>query len=437
VAGTGSEMLRRGLLLGLLGLLAATPATASVRPLTNRTSVAGAPALDGARVVYADREGHRAVRILAAPIAGGAASELARVPVPASRSWPAWDFAAGPGGFALRLFTDSGRELWAGPGPLTRVQRRAPRDLPANDAPDLFAVPGGPLTLERTGRFGVRAMLRPPGGPPRPAPLPAGADLSQFAVSGSVAAVRVGEEVVVVELPSGAVLRRVALGAFAGGPLHSLGVSPTGDVALVVEDSEGIDYLGWAPVGAATPKVVSVGDKLALVRPAGGRIALTVPVAPEEGARVVVLDPATGEQVFHGPPAADIRSLDFDGANVSWATDACQFVSDAQPGASTNAVPAGPCLRTEATFGVFNDVRPRGRPPRLPVLVRCLTAPGRTCRVDLRVYTAGLERIGRLVTAVPVASSRVVKVRARRAKFVFVVARVVDPDGRRRVAVML
>jgi hypothetical protein len=29
------------------------------------------------------------------------------------------------------------------------------------------------------------------------------------------------------------------------------------------------------------------------------------------------------------------------------------------------------------------------------------------------------------------------KLRARRARFVFVVARVVDPDGRRRVAVML
>src|SRR6185312_3048059 len=103
------------------------------------------------------------------------------------------------------------------------------------------------------------------------------------------------------------------------------------------------------------------------------------------------------------------------------------------PGASTNAVPAGPCLRTEATFGVFNDVRPHGRPPKLPVFVRCLTAPGRTCRVDLRVYTADFERIGRLVTAVPVGGSRVVRVRARRAPFVFVIARVVDPDGRRRV----
>jgi len=82
-------MIRRALLLALLGLLAAEPAAASVRPLTSRPSLAGGPALDGARVLYADRKGHRDVRILAAPIAGGAPSELARVPVPASRSWPA------------------------------------------------------------------------------------------------------------------------------------------------------------------------------------------------------------------------------------------------------------------------------------------------------------------------------------------------------------
>jgi hypothetical protein len=38
---------------------------------------------------------------------------------------------------------------------------------------DLFAVPGGPLVLERTDRFAkhLRATLRPPGGPARPAPL--------------------------------------------------------------------------------------------------------------------------------------------------------------------------------------------------------------------------------------------------------------------------
>jgi hypothetical protein len=149
-----------------------------------------------------------------------------------------------------------------------------------------------------------------------------------------------------------------------------------------------------------------------------------------------VLEPAAGE-LFHGPPAAFIRSIDFDGRYVGWATDGCQLISEATPAASADRVPAGPCIRTDVWPGVFNKVLPRGRPPTLPVQIRCLTAPGRRCKVDLRVYTARFERIGRLVTRVPVRSTRLLHVRARRAKFVFVIVRVVDPDGRRRVTAIL
>jgi hypothetical protein len=57
--------------------------------------------------------------------------------------------------------------LWAGPGPLTLIQRRAREGALIADEEDLFAVPGGPLVLERTDRFAkhLRATLRPPGGP--------------------------------------------------------------------------------------------------------------------------------------------------------------------------------------------------------------------------------------------------------------------------------
>jgi hypothetical protein len=85
VAGTGPEMIRHALLVALGGLLAAAPASAGVRPLTGRATVSSGPVPDGSRVVYADRLGRRAVRILAAPLAGGPRSELARVPVPRSR----------------------------------------------------------------------------------------------------------------------------------------------------------------------------------------------------------------------------------------------------------------------------------------------------------------------------------------------------------------
>ncbi len=221
----------------------------------------------------------------------------------------------------------SGCPGWRVPAPDCFVARRsgvhprATRDSLDADEPDLFAVPGGPLTLERTDRFanGLRAMLRPPAGP----------------------------------------------------ALHRLGVFPDGDVALTAEDSTAADFLGWAP-----------GD-------------------------------------------------------VGWSTDSCQFVSDATPAASTDLIPRGTCLRTEATFGVFDDVRPAGHPLRLPMLVRCLTAPGRICRIDVRIHSGSSERLARRVAQSPFGASRVLHIRPRRAPLVFVVSRVVDRDGRRRVAVML
>lgn len=424
----------------LLGLLAAAPAPASVRPLSGRQDVSSGPVPDGSRVLYADRKGRRAVRILAAPLAGGPRSELTRARVPRSRfaNWPSWEFAAGSG-FALRVHTlDGPSRLWAGPGALTLVQRRANDGAAVADEPDLFAVPGGPLVLERTDRFAnhLRAMVRPPGGPARRAPVPAGADLHHRAVTGSVAEARVRDEIVVFDLPSGTVRRRLALGCFAGTTILGLAVSPGGDVALTVEDGSGADFLGWAPAGAAEPEIALAGDEFGLVRTAGGKVAMEVPALHGDGARVVVLDPAGGE-LFHGPPAAAIRSLDFDGTYVGWSTDSCQLVSEAAPSDSTDVVPAGPCVRTEAAFTVFNDVIPHGHPPTLPIRVRCLTAPGSACRVDLRVYANRGGRIGRRVARIPVGRSRLVRIRVRAASLVIVTAGVVDPDGRRRVAVML
>ena len=399
------------------------------------------PVLAGGRVLYADRAGRRAVRVLAQPPAGGPATELARVPVPRSRvhNWPFWDFAAAPGGLALRVGTADGpRRLWAGPGPLTLVQRHAAAGAPMFEQDDLFVVPGGPLVIERTDRFGkrLRAMLRPPGGPARRLSMPAGADLHLLAVAGSLAAVPAGDAIALLDLPSGAVRRRLPLGDFAGATILGLGVSAAGDVALTVEDGSGRDFLGWAPAGAAQPEVALAGDEFGLVRTAGGRIAIQVPAVHGDGTRVAVLDPAAGE-LFHGPPAAAIRSLEFDGGYVAWSTDGCQLVSEAAPGASTDRVPAGPCVRTEASFTAFNDVRPEGHPPALPVRVRCLTAPGRACRVDLRVYANERGRIGRRVARIPVGRTRLVRIRARPAPLVIVTSRVVDPDGHRRIAVIL
>ena len=220
-------------------------------------------------------------------------------------------------------------------------------------------VPGGPLVLERTNRLGtrLRAVLRPPGGPATVLPMPTGADLHQLAVAGAVAAVATPREIVLLDLPSGAVRQRLPLGRFARAPLLSLGVSEAGDVVLLVEDG-GADVVGWAPAGATEPRIVLVGDQFDHVRTAGGLIAMKAPAMGGDAGRVVVLDPSADPPrvLFRGPPAAAVRGVDFDGANVAWATDGCQLVADISSPA-LDVIPAGPCGRTEASFTQF--VRPR------------------------------------------------------------------------------
>jgi hypothetical protein len=409
-------------------------AAADVRPLAERASL-GVPALDGGRVVYADAD-RDALSVLTQPADGGPVTELARLAEPSTRlrGRPAWDLDAGAGGLAVRLYPPGGRpRLLAGPpeGPLSLVQRRADLGAAMAEARDLFAVPGGPLVLERIDRVGrrLRAVLRPPGGPARVLPMPAGADLHNLAVAGSVAAVAARDEIELLDLPSGAVRERRPLGDFARTDLIDLAVSETGDLAFTVEAGDGADFLGWLPAGAAEPRVVAEGDEFGHVRTAGGRIAMEAPVMRGDGARVVVLDPSGEEArvLFRGPPSAYVRGLDFDGQRVAWATDGCQLVASVDSPA-IDVVPAGPCLRTEAAFTLHV-------PSAVRVGVRCITAPGRRCRIDLRVY-GRTRRLAHRVVTVPRGRVRTVRIPVRSGLAV-VMGRVVDPDGRRRLAVIL
>lgn len=405
---------------GIATLLLAAPAAADVRPLADRTDL-GAPALNGDRVVYGD-PGRTRLRVFEQPLAGGAATQLASLPT----RRPAWDLAAGPDGLALRLYELRRRpQLLAGPpqGPLARVPGGS-RGSRFAEAPDLFSVPGGPLVVDRE-----RVFLRPPGGPARELAMPRGADLEHLAAAGNVLAVWTPTEIVLHDLPSGAVRSRLPLGDFARAPLIGLGVSEAGDVALVAEES-GRDFLGWAPAGAAAPRIALAGDQFGHVATGGGLIALEVPAVAGDAARVVVLDPTSDPTrvLFRGPPAAAVRALDFDGRHVAWATDGCQLVADVGSPA-LRVIPAGPCARTEASFTQYVPSSVRYR-------IRCIATPGRRCRVDLRVYGSRLERLAR----------RVVTIRRGRARFVhipvsprddifYTVGRVVDPDGRRRIAI--
>ena len=321
-------MLGRLAVLLASGLALAAPAAADVRPLAQRDGL-GVPVLDGDRVVYADAD-RDALSVLVQPVGGGRVTELARLPEPPTRfvGRPGWDLDAGLGGLALRMYPAGGAgRLFAGPpeGPLALVQRRAAAGPAAAEERDLFAVPGGPLVVERTDRLGalLRAVLRPPG-----------ADLHHLAVAGALAAVAVPRrgEIVLLDLPSGAVRARVPLG-------------------------------------------------------------------------------------------------DFDGEHVAWATDGCQLVADVDS-PRVDAIPRGPCLRTEAAFTL--EV-----PSSVRVKVRCIAAPGPRCRIDLRVYGRS-RRLARRVVTVPRRRERTVRVPVRAEGGITVLyGRVVDPDGRRRLAVIL
>lgn len=197
-------------------------------------------------------------------------------------------------------------------------------------------------------------------------------------------------------------------------------------MALVAED--GFDFLGWAPAGAAEPRIALAGDEFGHVATAGGLIALEMPAMGGDAELVAVLDPSTKPTrvLFRGPPAAVVRGLDFDGRNVAWATDGCQLVADVGS-PQVDVIPAGPCVRTEASFTQYVPSSVRYR-------IRCIATPARRCRIDLRVFSSRLKRLARRVITIPRGRSRIVRVPVR-AELFFTRARVIDPDGRRRIAV--
>lgn len=185
--------------------------------------------------------------------------------------------------------------------------------------------------------------------------------------------------------------------------------------------------LGWAPAGATEPRIALVGDELDHVRTAAGLVALEVPAMRGDAERVVVLDPASDppRELFRGPPTASVRGVDFDGRHVAWATDGCQLVADIGSPA-IDVIPAGPCVRTEASFTQYVPSSVRYR-------IRCIATPGPRCRIDLRVY-GRRSRLARRIVTIPRGRARQVRVPVR-GGLLITSARVIDPDGRRRIAI--
>jgi hypothetical protein len=137
-----------------------------------------------------------------------------------------------------------------------------------------------------------------------------------------------------------------------------------------------------------------------------------------------------GSVAWHGPWAADVTALGFDGRDLAFRAAGCAYAGPV--GGWEPRLPAGVCARSDAT--ALADVRRN----RLIADVTCVNAPGDRCRVTATVRTQGGALLGR---------GRADVRRGRAARFSFrlrasarriprdelrVSFRLTDPDGRSR-----
>jgi hypothetical protein len=83
-------------------------------------------------------------------------------------------------------------------------------------------------------------------------------------------------------------------------------------------------------------------------------------------------------------------------------------------------------VRTEAFFTEYVPSSVRYR-------IRCVAAPGARCRIDLRIHGSS-GRLARRIITLPRGRASMVRVPVRGEHFL-TSARVIDPDGRRRIAI--
>jgi hypothetical protein len=143
--------------------------------------------------------------------------------------------------------------------------------------------------------------------------------------------------------------------------------------------------------------------------------------------------------LFRGPVHAHVRSLAFDGTHVTWASDHCQLVARLES-APRRSIPRGPCLRTVIATVEF-DVRTVERFIRrgvVPAEVRCLSGPGRLCRVRATAFgnvpsgslTARIRQGRSRRLLVPIRGRRALRAVRRQPDLVLFCFRMRDPSGR-------
>jgi hypothetical protein len=325
----------------------ATPASAGVRALA--AGAGAGPALQDGRVPWGE-----ARRVVASPVWAGPVVSLGDVPAAGA------DVVAGSGSVVVR----SGVSLFASRGGagFTRV-------LPDAGAPPLFPIvpPVQPTDAGLAVLEDDRVYLRRDGRRFEVA-LPPGADPGHVAFAGRLGVAPVPEGALIVfSALDGIEQRLISLGAFDGFNVSGLAISPAGDVAATVPVGDGTSALVWSAAGSERVRVLARGERFGRVAVADGRIAYVGDAGLREGVRVIVVDGASGRELFRGPPSADVSSLAYDGSAAAWSSESCRFVG----WASRFRVPEGPCLRT-----VIATARVSGG-----TAVTCINAPTRRCHV--------------------------------------------------------
>jgi len=355
-------------------------ASAGVRALSAAGPSAAGPGLEGSAAVWAGAGSVLSSPVFAPTVAPGAiATAPARVD----------ELVAGDGLVAVR----SGDALFSG----------SARVLPDAGAPPLFPIvpsvqptAAGMIVLEDDS-----AWLRLPGGRREEIALPPGGDPAHVAFAGALGVAPVPEGLLTFfSVPGGIEQRSVSLGSLDLFNPSGLAVSASGEVAAAMPVGDGTEAVIYAGPDDSRVRVLAHGLRFGRVAVSGGRVAFVTDAGLPEGMRVFVVDAATGQTVFRGPPAVDVTSVALDGPAVAWSTPSCLFVGTS----SRFTVPVGPCLRTDIAVA-----RVRGG-----VRVACVNAATHRCHVR----SAGRVRY------VPRGSARVVP-----GRFV----RVIDADGRSAV----